>query len=318
MSQVLSHAAALSKPPDGKHRLSQQKRINWMWGYTFITPLVLGTLIFAVGPTLYAFYLSLTNWDGLSAQAAFIGFGNFAELFTDPMVRMEFFNTLIYAICVVPITIAIAVVLANFLNSKIPARTFFRVIFFLPLVTMPVAIATVWRYLFNSELGLVNVIMRLFGLNPQWLGDANWIMPALIIVAIWSGIAFATIILIAGLQGISTTYYEAADIDGASAWYKFSRITIPLLSPSIFFLFVTSFISAFRVFDIIFIFIGGQQTARGPVTNAIRTMAYGIYERGFTFNQMGYAAAQSVMLFLFILAFTGFQFYMQRRTVFYE
>jgi len=314
----MSEAETALKTPKVKKRITQRKKINWFWGYAFITPLVLGTLLFAVGPTLYAFYLSLTNWDGLRATSSFIGLSNFVELFNDPMIRMEFINTIIYAVGVVPVTIAIAIVLANFLNSNIPARTFFRVVYFLPIVTMPVAVATVWRYLYHSELGLVNVVLRPFGLNPQWLGDANWIMPALIIVSIWAGVAFATIILIAGLQGISKTYYEAADIDGASAWYKFSRITLPLLSPSIFFLFVTSFINAFRAFDIVFIFTGAQQTSRGPVNNAIRTMVYGIFERGFTFNQMGYAASQAVVLFIFILAFTGFQFYMQKRAVFYE
>jgi len=304
--------------PVAKKRISRQKKITWAWGYFFIAPVVLGTLVFSVGPTLFAFYLSITNWDGLRGEYSIIGFSNFISLFNDPIVLREFTNTMIFAVGVVPTTIAIAIILACFLDSKIPARTFFRVIYFLPIVTMPVAVASVWRYLFNSELGLVNILLRPFGLNPQWLGDANWIMPAIIIVSIWAGIGFATIILLAGLQSISRTYYEAADIDGASVWYKFSRITLPLLSPSIFFLFVTSFINAFRAFDIVYIFTGAQQTSRGPVTDSIRTMVLGIFERGFTFHQMGFAAAQAVILFIFILLFTCFQFYMQKRVVFYE
>ncbi|MCL2248802.1 MAG: sugar ABC transporter permease [Oscillospiraceae bacterium] len=314
----MSEAITAAKDAVVKKRLSPHKRNSWMWGYFFIAPMSLGVLLFAIGPTIFAFYMSLTDWDGLRAQPSFIGFENFINLANDHVVIQEFRNTIVYSLSVVPATIAIAIVLAVFLNSKIPARTFFRVIYFLPIVTMPVAVATVWRYLLHSELGLVNVILRPFGLNPQWLADPNWIMPAVVIVAIWGGLAFAIIILLAGLQSISTTYYEAADIDGATAWSKFYYITLPLLSPSIFFLFVTSFIGAFRVFDIIYIISGATQIARGPVDFAVRSVVYGIFERGFFFNQMGYAAAQAVVLFFFILVFTGFQFFMQKKVVFYN
>lgn len=313
----MSNAVTVKKTRAGE-RLSQRKRNDWFWGYLFIAPLVIGVMVFAIGPALYTFYMSLTDWDGLRAQPNFIGIRNFIDLFSDPLVLREFRNTFVYAISVVPTTIFIAVVLACFLNSKIPARTFFRVVYFLPIVTMPVAVATVWRYLLNSELGVVNVFLRPFGLNPQWLGDPDWIMPAVVIVAVWSGIGFAVIILLAGLQSISRTYYEAADIDGATVWSKFIKITLPLLSPSIFFLFVTSFIGAFMVFDIIFIITGASQIARGPVDFAVRSVVYGIFERGFFFNQMGYAAAQAVVLFFFVLIFTGFQFFMQKRAVFYD
>ena len=300
-------------------KMSRQKKIAWIWGYIFIAPVILGTLTFSVGPVLYSFYMSLTDWDGLTpGTPPFVGFKNFISLFSDAYVFKEFTNTLIYAVGVVPTTIMIAIVLANFLNSHIPARSIFRVVYFLPIVTMPIAVAMVWRWLFNSDMGLVNFLFRPFGLNPQWLGDAKWIMPALIIVSVWSGVGYATVILIAGLQSIAPMYYEAAEIDGANFLTKFFNITLPLLSPTIFFLLITDFINAFKAFDIVFMFSGASNTSRGPVTDAIRTMVYGIYERGFTFRTMGYAAAQAVLLFGFILIFTGFQFLLQKKAVFYE
>ena len=302
-----------------KNRMSRQKKIAWLWGYIFIAPVILGTLTFSAGPVLYSFYMSLTDWDGLSpGTPPFVGFGNFISLFRDSYIFKEFTNTLIYAVGVVPLTIMIAIILANFLNSRVPARSFFRVVYFLPIVTMPIAVAMVWRWLFNSEMGLVNFLFRPFGLNPQWLGDAKWIMPALIIVSVWSGVGYATVILIAGLQSIAPMYYEVAEIDGANFLTKFFRITLPLLSPTIFFLLITEFIGAFKAFDIVFMFSGASNTSRGPVTDAIRTMVYGIYERGFTFRTMGYAAAQAVLLFGFILIFTGLQFLLQSKTVFYD
>jgi len=314
----MSETKTVAKKLVTRKPLNRQKKAAWMWAYIFIAPITLGTLVFYVGPVLYSFYMSMTNWDGLRAEPMFIGVDNFIKLFQDPMILKEFVNTLVFSFGVVPVSIMLAIVLASFLNARIPARSFFRVIYFLPIVTMPVAISLVWRYLFNSSLGLVNIPLRLFGLNPQWLGDPNWIMPAIIIVSIWSSIGYATVILIAGLQSISRTYYEASEIDGAGTIAKFFNITLPLLSPTIFFLIITMFISSFKSFDIVFMFSGATNSARGPVTDTIRTMVYGIYDRGFVLRSMGYASAQAVLLFVFIMLFTGFQFYMQKKTVFYE
>jgi multiple sugar transport system permease protein len=262
--------------------------------------------------------MSLTQWDGLTTPV-FIGIANFPRLFRDPQVLTEFFNTLKYMLGVVPVTIIIGTVIANFLNADIKGKSFFRVVFFLPMVTMPVAIATVWRFLFNSQYGLINFLFRPFGLNPQWLGDPAYIMSALIVVAVWSGIGYASILLLAGLQSIPKTYYEAAEIDGASPVYQFGHITVPLLSPTLFFLSITSMIGAFKAFDLIFMFSGAAVTASGgPTTEAVRTMAFGIYQKGFLLNRMGYAAAEAVLLFAIILLVTLIQFYLQKKVVFYD
>jgi multiple sugar transport system permease protein len=304
--------------PAGRKRIGRSLLNTWLWGYFFVAPVMIGISVFTIGPVLYAFFMSLTQWDGLSTPV-FIGIANFPRLFRDPQVLTEFFNTLKYMLGVVPITIIIGTVIANFLNADIKGKSFFRVVFFLPMVTMPVAIATVWRFLFNSQYGLINFLFRPFGLNPQWLGDPAYIMSALIVVAVWSGIGYASILLLAGLQSIPKTYYEAAEIDGASPVYQFGHITVPLLSPTLFFLSITSMIGAFKAFDLIFMFSGAAVTASGgPTTEAVRTMAFGIYQKGFLLNRMGYAAAEAVLLFVIILLVTLIQFYLQKKVVFYD
>lgn len=301
-----------------RKKIGRNKRNTWFWGYFFVAPLMIGLLIFSVGPVISAFYISLLEWDGLT-DPTFVGLSNYVRMFQDPGVLTELLNTLKYTAAVVPITIAIATIIASLLNAKIPGRSFFRVAFYLPNVTMPVAIATVWRWLFNSKFGLVNLLFRPFGLNPQWLGDPNYIMKAVIIVAIWSGIGYAAVILLAGMQNIPRSYYEAASIDGAGTLSQFWHITVPLLTPTLFFLLITSLINGFKAFDIVFMFSGAAEVATGsPTTEAVRTMVYAIYQKGFTLLRMGYAAAEAVLLFLIIFAITAVQFYFQRKFVHYE
>ena len=304
--------------PGNKKKVGRITRINWFWGYFFIAPIILGILIFSIGPVLFSFFMSMTEWNGLTSPK-FIGLGNFIDIVGDTQISREFINTLIYMIGTVPIGLSIAIVIAVLLNSDIHGKSFFRVAFFLPVVTMPTAIATVWRLLFNSQYGVVNYLFRPFGLNPQWLGDPKYIMTALIIVAVWGGIGYSAIILLAGLQNIPKTYYEAANIDGASPFNQFFRITIPLLSPTIFFLLITSMIGAFKAFDLIYLFSGASVVASGgPTTEAVRTMVFGIYQKGFLLLRMGYAAAEAVLLFTIILIVTLIQFRLQKKFVFYD
>jgi multiple sugar transport system permease protein len=299
-----------------RRRIGRNTLNSWLWGYFFIAPVMIGVLVFLVGPLFYAFYLSLTDWDGF-VKANFVGIRNFGQLFADPGFYTEFLNTLKYMVGVVPGTILIALFVANLLNQNVRGRAFFRTAFFLPMVTMPAAVAAVWRWLYNSQYGLVNYLTRPFGWNPMWLGDPRYILTAVIVVAIWSGIGYASIILLAGLQNIPKTFYEAAEIDGASSFRQFTHITAPLLSPTIFFLTITSIIGAFKAFDLIFMFSGGG-SASGPTAQAVRTMVYGIYHKGFVLMRMGYAAAEAVVLFAVILLVTLLQFYLQKKLVFYD
>jgi len=290
--------------------------VNWFWGYFFIAPILIGILVFSIGPVFFSLYMSLTNWTGLT-NAKFIGLDNFKQMIGDTVLRQEIFNTFKYTIWTVPVGLCLSIFLAVLMNSIKKGKSFFRVAYFLPVVTMPAAVATVWRYLFNSQYGVINYLFKPFGLNPQWLGDPNYIMTALIVVAIWSEIGYNIIILTAGLQQIPSTYYEAAEIDGASSARKLFRITIPLLSPTIFFLLVTGMMGALRVFDIVFMFTG-KVGSSGPTLDAIKTMVFGIYQRGFLFMNMGYASANAVLLFVIILLITLIQFKLQKKLVFYE
>lgn len=291
---------------------------SWFWGYLFISPIALGIAIFSIRAIFYSFFTSLTEWDGLT-PAIFTGFKNFAELFSDRQVGREFLNTMYYTVFTVPISLVLSLLLANALNQNIPGKTIYRVIYFLPSVTMPVAIAIVWQWLFNSKYGIVNQFIQIFGIKgPMWLGDVNYIMPAIIIVSVWSSIGYNMVILLAGLQGIPSVYYEAAEIDGANKWIRFIKITIPMLTPTIFFIFITSLINAFKAFDIIFMFAGANSNTQGPLLEATRTMVFGVYEKGFTFLRMGYASAEAVLLFVIIAVVTALQFAFQKKWVHYE
>lgn len=300
-------------------KIVRLKNSEAFWGYIFILPLVLGVLIFSLAPILFSFGMSFTSWDSMT-KPLFIGFENYIKLFTDPEIKNEIFNTLYYTVGTVPATLILSVLLANTLNKKIPAKGLFRTIYFLPSVTMPVAIAIVWRWLLNSEYGLVNHILGFFGIEgPMWLGDSRFIMPAIILIVIWSQVGYNMIILLAGLQGISDSFYEAADIEGAGEFTKFIKTTVPLLSPTIFFLLTMMLMNAFKAFDIIYVFSGsGADMAQGPILNATRTMVYGIYERGFVFMNMGYASAEAVLLFLIIVFITALQFWSQKKWVYYD
>ena len=296
-----------------RYRLKQIHDSEKFNGYLFIAPLVLGVLIFSILPILFAFAMSFTDWNSLCTL-------NYSKLLQDPNLGIELRNTLLYTIGTVPVTLILAVLIANALNQKIPCQGLFRTIYFLPVVTMQVAVAMVWRWLLNSQFGVVNQVLAWFGIEgPMWLGDSNFIMIAVIIVTVWNKLGYNTIILLAGLQGISDSYYEAADIEGISAVKKFTKITLPLLSPSIFFVSITLTMDALKAFDIIYIFTGsGADSSSSPMLKAIRTMVYGIYENGFINMKMGYACAEAVILFCIIMAITALQFYMQKKWVYYD
>lgn len=299
-------------------RMNKMQRKEAAWGYLFIAPLVLGLLVFSIFPILFSFYMSFTDWNSL-VDPNFLGIKNYVDIVQDDNFGLEIRNTLYFAAGTVPLTIVLSLVLANALNSKMRGTGFFRVLYFLPNVTMASAVALVWRWLFNSRLGLINEILGLFGLpQPQWLTDPNYTMPAVIIMSVWSGIGYNMIILLSGMQSIPKTLYEAAELDGATAAGKFFHITVPLVTPAIFFVLTMQIMGAFKTFDTIFVFAGGGKNLQGPIADSIRTMVVGLYQNGFIFLKMGYASAQAVILFVFILLFTAVQFWLQKKWVYYE
>lgn len=301
-------------PMKQKRKASRLTRMEAIWGYIFILPVVLGLGIFYMAPSAASLFLSFTSWDGMSAPN-FIGFENFQNLMKDEKFTRSMLNTMLYTFGTVPLSIAFATLLAVLLNQKIKGMIVYRTLFFIPVITMPIAVGMVWRWLYNSEFGLINFVLGAMNLpQPNWLFDEKFALFSIVIVSVWSSIGYNAVILLSGLQGISGSYYEAASLDGAGTMYKFFRITLPLLTPSLFFVLVMSFINSFQVFDLIFIMMDQQTT----LLDSTRTVVYSIWEDGFKYFNMGYASAQAFMLFIVILIITMFQMYFQKRWVHYQ
>lgn len=225
------------------------------------------------------------------------------------------YNTLYYVILSVPTTIALALVIALLLNSNIKLRAFFRTAYFIPFVTSVVAISLVWRWIFDDAYGLLNYLLSFLRINKiAWLKDERWTIPTIAIVSIWKTVGYDAVILLAGLQNIDKSYYEAAQVDGATTWDRFIHITWPLLSPTTFFLLIVSLISSFKVFTEIYVLYSGLP---GPYNNSGMTMVYYVFDRFYVQQRMGLACAAAYVLFAIILIFTGLQFWLSRKTVEY-
>jgi multiple sugar transport system permease protein len=236
-------------------------------------------------------------------------------MFSDSNILTELKNTIFFVIVSVPITIASALILANALNTrKLPGKGIFRTVFFVPYVILPVITAQIFLILFNTRFGMVNGFLAFLGFpGVSWFADATLTRLIIVLVTLWANVGYYTIVILAGLQNISIQYYEACDIDGGSAWTKFIHITIPLVTPQLFFCFILSTIVSFKMFDYIFVF--GKNNVL--VLENIRTLAYGIYERSFTFLDMGYASAQAIVLTVIVLSITILQNIFQKRWVHY-
>lgn len=281
--------------------------------YILILPTVIGLILFTAGPILASLYFSFTNWNLLSPPK-WRGFDNYIELFTkDPLFWVTIKNTAYYVLGTVPTGAVLALLLAIALNQKIKGLAIFRTIYFIPVVSSVVAISVLWSWLYQADFGLINQLLRSLGFKGVgWLSSPTWAMPAVIIMSIWHGLGYNIVIFIAGLQSIPQDYYEAARIDGATAWQNFWHITIPLVSPVTFFVIILSLISSFQVFEQAYVMTQG-----GPV-NATKTIVYYLYQTGFMNFHMGYASALAYVLFMVIVVLTLFQFSLQKRWVHYE
>lgn len=301
-----------------KKQITQRQKREWTAAYLMIAPVVLGVLIFFMIPTIWSIYLSFTDGPDYVTYE-FVGLQNYAEMLApDSGVWRELLNTCYYAFVQVALSLIVSVLLANALNSNIRGRSFFRVVYFLPSVTMAAAVGMVWRQLLNSQYGIVNQFLGLFGIKgPTWLTDPNFMMLGVIIVGVWSSAGYNMIILLAGLKNISKSYYEAAEIDGAGSFQKFKSVTVPLLSPVLFFVSITSIMNGFKMFDLIYTLAGSGATAE-MFMQYYRTMVYGIYEKGFLYHRLGEASAESVFLLVIILVLTLIQFKLQDKWVHYE
>ncbi|MCM3030550.1 MULTISPECIES: sugar ABC transporter permease [unclassified Niallia] len=282
-----------------------------LWGYAFLAPQLIGLILFSLIPVIFTLTLSFMKWDGFGAKE-FIGLANYIDQFQDADFWKALGNTVYYTILVIPVSIALSLAVAIALN-KIKGKNFYRLFYFMPVVTSSVSIGVIWMWILNGDFGILNQILANFGIKgPMWLTDTNWVMPSIAILSIWWGLGHNMVIFLAGLQGISKSYYEAAEIDGATKWQKLRHITLPLLSPTTFFIAIMAIISSFQVFDQAYVMTSG-----GPAKSSY-TFVYHIYEAAFVDFKMGISSAAAMVLFVIILAFTLIQFKMSKRWVHYE
>ncbi|MFQ5859297.1 MAG: carbohydrate ABC transporter permease [Anaerolineae bacterium] len=304
---------------------AEQRAINW-WRlkrsiepYFFLAPNITGFLVFTAFPVVAALALSFFRWE-LLKPPVFVGAENFQKLLTsDPQFRKVAFNTVYFTFGTVPLRVVLSLFLAAALNQKIRGLTVYRTLLFMPVVSSLIAVALIWQFMLNSNFGLINSMIFWLGDTlgiqvhpPAWLSSTRWAMPAVMGLNLWKNVGFTMVIYLAGLQAIPQELYEAAEVDGAGAWTKFRHITIPMVSPTTFFVLVMSLIWAFQVFDEAFVMTQG-----GPAFSTT-TLVYYIYLKAFTSLRMGYAAAIGMVLFVIIFAVTAVQMYYQRRWVYYE
>ena len=310
--QVQTLETPLAAATKVKRPTSSKKRMDVVWGYLFLLPQLIGLLVFSLIPLLSVFYLSMTSWDGLG-PITFVGLQNFIDQIKSDDLHIALLNTLYYTIIAVPGGLIFALLIALGLNN-VRGKTVYRVLYFMPFITGSVAVGVIWSFLLNSDFGLINSVLRAWfhSSGIGWLTDSRFVIPSIALVGIWQGLGFNMIIFLAGLQGIPVSYSEAARIDGANKLQLFFRVTLPMLTPTIFFTTVISILSSFQVFDLTFILTGG-----GPGKDSY-TMVYHIYHLGFETSTFGPASAAAVILFVILLAITAIQFRLQRQWVNYD
>ncbi len=285
---------------------------GYLKGYMFLLPNFVFFLVFLVIPIFMGFVISFTNYDGFK-KFDFVGLKNYITLFHDSYFLVSLRNNLLYTVVTVPVTLAIAMLLALGLNVGLKGNGFLRALFFFPTISSMVAVGIVWSLLFNPNEGPINQILMSIGISspPKWLASTTWAIWAVIIVAIWKYAGYYMIMLLAGLQSIPEHLYESAKLDGANAFVRFFKITLPLLSPTTFMVIILSIINSFQVFDLI-----ATMTEGGP-GRSTNVLVYRIYQEGFKYSKMGYASAIAYILFLIILVITIIQYVGQKKWVVY-
>ncbi len=303
--------APVTAPPRTPRRRapgSRLRRRTTLIGWTFILPNFIGFATLTLVPVLILLYLGFTSWNAFGA-ATFTGTENFRRLLTDATFHTALKNTALYALMHIPLTLACSLGLAMLLNRKMHGMAFFRTVAFFPYITSIVAIAVVWNMLFSPEAGVINQMLMAIGIDdpPGWTTSTTWALPAVVIVATWRDMGYYMLLFLAGLQAIPSELYEAARVDGASAWQRFRNVTIPSLRPTTFFVTVMLTIASFKIFDLILVMTNG-----GPGTSTLVLSQY-IYRKGFVENDFGYASAVAVVLFVICLSVTVVQFLANKR-----
>ena len=280
--------------------------------YLMIAPWLFGFIVWTLGPMLASFILSFMDWPLLMGPE-WVGLDNIREMLSDDLFYIALANTAYYTLLGVPLRVVAALIVALGINLKLRGIAIWRTVYYLPSITPAVASSIIWLWMFNPEFGLFNTLLGYVGVTQRirWIFDPALSKPSLILMSLW-GVGGQMIILLAGLQGIPETFYEAARIDGSNWWSEFTKITLPMLTPSIFFVTIMQIISSFQVFTSAYIMTNG-----GPANSTLFYVLY-LYRNGFQFFKMGYASALAWVLFVIILLLTVFQFWISGRWVFYE
>ncbi|MCY9665372.1 sugar ABC transporter permease [Paenibacillus alginolyticus] len=285
---------------------------EYLWAYLFISAPILGFLLFAFIPLSFSVYVSFTQYSGYQTPV-FQGADNYSRLLTkDPLFWKTLFNTF-YSALGIQIGMVIALGIAMSLNQKIRGIQFFRTVFFLPTISSVVALTLLWKWMFNSEYGMLNYLLDLIGIHgPAWLSSERWAMPAMIIQGVWGGLGFYMVLYLVALQGVPKSLYESAEMDGANGWQRFLRITIPCISPTTLFILITSIIGAMQDFPRF------QIMTEGGPNYSTTTIVYYLFQNAFRYMEMGYASAMAWVLGILIMMITLLNFWMSKRWVHYE
>lgn len=292
--------------------LSKQKKNSKLkrddkWAWLMLTPNVVGFLMFMLIPMIATFVLSFTRYDMLSAPK-FIGLSNYIDMFQDEIVWKVTWNTIVYTCLTVPGGMCISLLLAVVLDGPILGKKFFRGAFFLPSIVSMVVVSIVWQWIYNPEYGILNFVLGLFSIEPvNWLGNSSTVLGSLVAVGIWKRSGYDMMLFLAGLQSIPETYYEAAKLDGANKWQQFRYITLPLLKPTTFFVFIMAIIGSFQVFDQV-----NLMTEGGPGRSS-SVMVHYLYQNAFQYFKLGYACAIAYLLFAIVLVITAVNTRMEKK-----
>ena len=287
------------------------------WAYFFISPWIIGFIVFTAGPMLASLYFSFSEYNIVDA-AQWLGLANYRGLFSDPLFWKSLQVTVYYASLSLPLGLAFGFFLALLLNQKIPGVNLWRTLYYLPSVIAGVAVALMWMRVFNARIGLLNPLLKqLFGIKgPGWLQDPDWAMPALVIMSLWS-VGGSMIIYLAGLQGVPTALYDAAEVDGANLWQRFWYVTLPMVTPVIFYNLVMGMIGAFQYFTAVYVIGSANANVGGPARATLFYNLY-LYQNAFKYFDMGYASAMAWILLVIVLVLTTLVFRSSALWVYYE
>ncbi len=300
-----THTAASTR------KMTTWERNQTFWGWIFIFPTMLGLIVLNIIPMFQTFYQTFFATGDFGKGNKFVGMENYIKLVQDAEVWHALLNTFKYAVIEVPFSIAISLVLAVLLNQHIKGRSVYRTIFFLPMIAAPAAIAMVWRWLYNSQFGLLNHVLHT---DIQWISDPSIAWISIAVIGVWSIIGYNTVLFLAGLQEVPHDYYEAAQIDGASGFDTFFKITLPLLSPTIYFVVITRIIGALQVFDLIYMVMDNNN----PAVKNTESIVYLFYQNSFKYSNRGYGSTIVMLLLVVIMIITVIQTRLQKKWVFYN